>query len=83
MVREREDGGVLALARETHSGRILLLASTHLFWNPEHPDVKAVQAHLLCHQVCALTCCIQKPAPGPNFKSRKEASCELLVTFGE
>ena len=73
-VREREDGAVLALARETHSGRTLLLASTHLFWNPAHPDVKAVQAHCLCQQVC--TDCAHRPEkskvePETDLRSRK------------
>jgi len=30
------------------AGRLLLAASTHLYWHPAHPDIKTAQAHLLC-----------------------------------
>ena len=53
-VKEREDGAVLAILRDVVSSRSILAASTHLFWNPAYPDVKAVQAHLLCQEVSSL-----------------------------
>ena len=41
----------MAVAEETSSQRRLVLACTHLFWNPKFPDVKAAQASLLVKQV--------------------------------
>ena len=49
-VAVREDGAVVVLAEETASRRRVLLACTHLFWNPHFPDVKAAQASLLVKQ---------------------------------
>ncbi len=49
-VAVREDGAVVVLAEETSSRRRILLACTHLFWNPHFPDVKAAQASLLVKQ---------------------------------
>ena len=48
---EREDGAVLALLTHKQTGKKLLAASTHLFWNPAFPDVKLAQAELLCKMV--------------------------------
>ena len=62
---EREDGAVLALLTHKQTGKKLLAASTHLFWNPAFPDIKLAQGELLCKMVsqtvipcaCALTKC--------------------------
>ena len=48
---EREDGAVLALLTHRKTGKKLLAASTHLFWNPAFPDIKLAQAALLCKMV--------------------------------
>jgi len=50
----REEGAVLALLEHTPSGCPLLAVSTHLFWNPAYPDVKSMQAAVLCKQISAL-----------------------------
>jgi CCR4-NOT transcription complex subunit 6 len=46
--RKRSEVAILALLRERQSNRILFVGVTHLFWNPEYPDVKMVQAATLC-----------------------------------
>jgi len=46
--RERREVALLTLLREKQSHRLLFVAVTHLFWNPEYPDVKMVQAATLC-----------------------------------
>eukprot|EP00884_Botryococcus_braunii_P020456 jgi/Botrbrau1/7094/Bobra.0165s0116.1 len=51
LVRQKEDGAVLGLVRSKSSGSLLLAVCTHLFWNPDFPDVKAVQAELLCRHI--------------------------------
>ena len=50
-VKEREDGAVFALLKDREANKIVFAASVHLFWNPQHPDIKAAQAALLC---CAI-----------------------------
>jgi len=47
----REDGAVLALLRDTKTDRLLLAVSTHLFWDPNYPEIKAAQAHILCASI--------------------------------
>ena len=54
LVREREDGAVLALVRDRQSEHIMLAACTHLYHDPRFPDVKVAQAQLLCSQVLLL-----------------------------
>lgn len=39
-VRQRDDGVLLALLRDSATRRTLLAGCTHLFWNPRYPDVK-------------------------------------------
>lgn len=41
---------MLAVLRDVVSGRSMLAVSTHLFWDPAYPDIKAAQAHILCHE---------------------------------
>ncbi|MEW5307672.1 MAG: hypothetical protein WDW36_010050 [Sanguina aurantia] len=48
---ELQEGMVLALLRHTASGRNVLAAATHLHWDPQYPDVKAMQAAALCSVV--------------------------------
>eukprot|EP00198_Chlamydomonas_reinhardtii_P000606 XP_001689941.1 predicted protein [Chlamydomonas reinhardtii] len=52
-LRELGEGAVMALLRHRGSGRLLLFCCTHLFWNPVFPDVKALQAALLCAELAA------------------------------
>ncbi|GIM10440.1 hypothetical protein Vretimale_13991 [Volvox reticuliferus] len=47
-VRELGEGLLMALLRHRPSGRLVLAAVTHLFWDPAFPDVKALQAALMC-----------------------------------
>ena len=42
---------MLALLTHKKTGKKLLAASTHLFWNPAFPDIKLAQAALLCKMV--------------------------------
>ena len=60
-VTAREDGAVVVLAEETSSRRRILLACTHLFWNPHFPDVKAAQASLLMKQARCRGAGLRKP----------------------
>lgn len=50
----REDGAVLAVLEHTTSGRQLVVASCHLYYNPQWPDIKLLQAHILCGRVAAM-----------------------------
>ena len=50
----REDGAVLAVLEYTTSGRQLVVASCHLYYNPQWPDIKLLQAHILCSRVAAM-----------------------------
>ncbi|KAG2444471.1 hypothetical protein HXX76_001223 [Chlamydomonas incerta] len=52
-LRELGEGAVMALLRHRASGRLLVFCCTHLFWSPVFPDVKALQAALLCGEVAA------------------------------
>ncbi|GLC57141.1 hypothetical protein PLESTB_001191800 [Pleodorina starrii] len=54
-LRELGEGAVMALLRHRPSGRLLVAAVTHLFWNPAFPDVKALQAALLCGSLAAFS----------------------------
>ncbi|PNH02577.1 hypothetical protein TSOC_011435 [Tetrabaena socialis] len=45
-LRELGEGVVLAALLHRASGRLLVAACTHLFWNPAFPDVKALQPPL-------------------------------------
>ena len=40
----RDNVGMAVLLRERESGALLLVATTHLFWDPHDPDVKVAQA---------------------------------------
>ncbi|KAG2493666.1 hypothetical protein HYH03_008180 [Edaphochlamys debaryana] len=66
-VRALGEGAVLALLRHRASGRLLVGACTHLFWDPTYPDVKALQAALLCGAIAAFAreAAAQEP-PGPG-----------------
>ena len=44
----REDGAVMALVRDTVTGRRFGVICTHLFWDPAWPDVKLLQVPLRC-----------------------------------
>jgi hypothetical protein len=52
-LRSRYEGALLLLLRHRRWGTPLLACSTHLFWNPTFPDVKAAQAAVLCGQIRA------------------------------
>jgi CCR4-NOT transcription complex subunit 6 len=47
-VKEREDGAIIALLRDTQANQLFVAASLHLYWDPKHPEIKAAQATLLC-----------------------------------
>jgi endonuclease/exonuclease/phosphatase family metal-dependent hydrolase len=40
--------------RHVASGRRLLLANTHIYWNPRHEDVKLAQCRMLLHRIHVL-----------------------------
>lgn len=40
---QRGEGVLAAALRHTASGKLLVAAVTHLFWDPTYPDVKALQ----------------------------------------
>lgn len=44
---------MVALLRDRATGEVFLAASVHLYYHPRWPDVKALQAEALCHQVLA------------------------------
>ena len=48
---KRPEGAILALLEHLPSGRMILAASVHLFWNPRYPDVKVIQAMSLCSEI--------------------------------
>lgn len=45
------EGAILALLQCRHSGRTLVAAVTHLWFDPRVPHIKVGQAHLLCQAV--------------------------------
>jgi CCR4-NOT transcription complex subunit 6 len=47
----RYEGAVLLLLQHRASQQPLLVCCTHLFWNPNFPDVKAMQAAIMCQQI--------------------------------
>lgn len=57
--RQRGEGALLAHLRHRASGRRLVVANTHLFWNPVHPDIKALQAAAL-----TVSCATGRPGAG-------------------
>ncbi|GIL59916.1 hypothetical protein Vafri_14576 [Volvox africanus] len=54
-LQEMGEGLLMALLRHRPSGRLILAAVTHLFWNPAFPDVKVLQAALMCGYLSAFT----------------------------
>lgn len=49
LMLDKEDGAALALLQDRHHHNSTLLAvSTHLFWDPHYPEIKTLQAALLC-----------------------------------
>eukprot|EP00879_Flechtneria_rotunda_P009550 GHRR01009996.1.p2 GENE.GHRR01009996.1~~GHRR01009996.1.p2 ORF type:complete len:401 (+),score=178.63 GHRR01009996.1:721-1923(+) len=50
-LQNRNEGCVMALLQHIPSMRHLLVCSTHLFWNPNYPDVKVAQAAVLCSSI--------------------------------
>ncbi|KAF5832704.1 CCR4-NOT transcription complex, subunit 6-like protein [Dunaliella salina] len=53
---------IIALLEHATTGQALVAACTHLFWDPRWPDVKALQASLLCQQLASW---VQGPNPVP------------------
>ena len=48
VLARRGEGAILALLQHKPTQRYLVACSTHLFWDPTYPDVKAAQAAILC-----------------------------------
>lgn len=47
-IRSKADTATLTLLEDMANGRRVVVANAHLFWNPKRPDIKLVQAALLC-----------------------------------
>ena len=64
---------MLALLTHRKTGKKLLAASTHLFWNPAFPDIKLAQAALLCKMVRNIhhNMSLVKATPVSPLKSHK------------
>jgi CCR4-NOT transcription complex subunit 6 len=54
LLSEFGDAAVAAVLRHRSSGRALVAASAHLFWDPKRPEVKARQAGLLARRCASL-----------------------------
>lgn len=50
-VSTRENVGLIAIFRHLDTYERLILANTHLYWNPKYADVKTIQACLLAEAV--------------------------------
>jgi CCR4-NOT transcription complex subunit 6 len=53
VLARRREGAILALLQHKPSQRYLVACSTHLFWDPTYPDVKAAQGAVLCAAAAA------------------------------
>lgn len=56
----------IAMLRHIASGKLILASAVHLFWNPKWPDVKAMQASLLCDEIS-------------RARATSPASCSVVI----
>lgn len=49
--QQRGEGMVAAALRHLPSNQTCVVASTHLYWHPNYPDIKALQAAAMAHQL--------------------------------
>eukprot|EP00798_Chlamydomonas_sp_ICE-L_P015345 gene15345-21431_t len=84
--QKREEGAIMALLEHTPSGRPMLAACTHLFWNPRFPDVKALQASVLCQEIRRFlneTHYAKKEAAATSSRSDNESIDIPLIVGGD
>eukprot|EP00200_Dunaliella_tertiolecta_P015590 CAMPEP_0202413952 /NCGR_PEP_ID=MMETSP1128-20130828/31237_1 /ASSEMBLY_ACC=CAM_ASM_000463 /TAXON_ID=3047 /ORGANISM="Dunaliella tertiolecta, Strain CCMP1320" /LENGTH=362 /DNA_ID=CAMNT_0049020253 /DNA_START=89 /DNA_END=1177 /DNA_ORIENTATION=+ len=62
VLQRQRASAIIALLEHIATGHSLVAACTHLFWDPRWPDVKALQAALLCQQLAPWA---QGPQPVP------------------
>ncbi len=55
----RTEGALIAVLEHVPTSSPVVVACTHLFWNPYYPDVKALQAAVLCAEVSQLSVFLQ------------------------
>jgi CCR4-NOT transcription complex subunit 6 len=76
-IKDKEDGAIVALLRDTQANQLLIAASTHIFWDPKHPDIKAAQATLLC---AAIREFIETQSTATLTTQNQDQKPELVVT---
>lgn len=76
-VKDRDDGAVIVLLEvidgdgDGDNPSYVLAASTHLYWDPSWPDIKALQAHFLCAEIAkVLQSFINSSGSGRNVKEK-------------
>jgi endonuclease/exonuclease/phosphatase family metal-dependent hydrolase len=79
-VRQRDDGVLLALLRDSATRRTLLAGCTHLFWNPRYPDVKAAQAMLICRAAGAF---LRQQGLAAEATLRRDAAAVPTIIAGD
>jgi mRNA deadenylase 3'-5' endonuclease subunit Ccr4/uncharacterized protein with PIN domain len=61
---KRENIGLIVLLRHRHTDELVLVANTHLFWNPEFDDVKVAQTTYLLQHITELRRLLSQQHPG-------------------
>ncbi|KAG0438721.1 putative glucose-repressible alcohol dehydrogenase transcriptional effector like protein [Dictyocoela muelleri] len=74
----------LIVVLEKFTGGQLIIVNSHLYWNPEYPDVKLFQTIILCEEVKKIK--ERYPAAGilltGDYNSTKKSSVYELLTLG-
>ncbi len=86
----RHNIALLLTVRHRGSGRYLILATTHLYWNPEFEDVKLLQTHALLFRLAAQVKHAQQTYGTPHvpvilggdFNSLPESKVYALIANG-
>lgn len=72
--------GQVSVLEHIGTGKTILVANTHIFWNPAMSDVKVVQSALLLKQLKKIAKKFSTAKPGPNHK---EANTIPIVISGD
>ena len=82
-VKDRDDGAVIVLLEviggdgATYNPSYVLAASTHLYWDPSWPDIKALQAHFLCAEIAQVLQSFRNNSSNSSGRNVKEKITEV------
>ena len=51
LFKQRGEGAILMLFRHRPSQKVFLVTNSHLYWNPQYPDIKVLQAWTLAREI--------------------------------